>query len=89
MWPFWRTADHAGGFAAEHAADEVCGFDGLVQIDAGVEAHAVEHVEQVFRGHVTGRARYGATPWSGTHTPFGCLPRCQNTSIGMPPRGYQ
>jgi hypothetical protein len=35
------------------------------------------------------RPRYGATLWSGTQTPFGSRPVCQNTSIGMPPRGYQ
>ena len=35
------------------------------------------------------RAREGATPWSGNHTFAGNLPVCQNTSIGMPPRGYQ
>src|SRR6187549_3468799 len=34
------------------------------------------------------RPRYGATPCSGTHMPLGSLPVCQNTSIGMPPRGY-
>ena len=35
------------------------------------------------------RPRYGATPCSGSHTPSGGAPVCQNTSIGMPPRGYQ
>ena len=34
-------------------------------------------------------AAIGRTPWSGTQTSFGSLPACQNTSIGMPPRGYQ
>ncbi len=31
----------------------------------------------------------GGTPWSGTQTPLGSFPVCQNTSIGIPPRGYQ
>ena len=35
------------------------------------------------------RPRYGGTPWSGSHSPLGGAPVCQNTSIGMPPRGYQ
>ena len=35
------------------------------------------------------RARSGATPWSGSHRFFGSSPVCQNTSMGMPPRGYQ
>src|SRR5262249_34073308 len=35
------------------------------------------------------RPREGATPWRGSQTPAGSLPACQNTSIGMPPRGYQ
>ncbi len=35
------------------------------------------------------RPRYGGTPWSGTQAPSGGAPVCQNTSIGMPPRGYQ
>src|SRR5690606_7399625 len=35
------------------------------------------------------RPRYGATPWSGSHSPSGGGPLCQNTSIGLPPRGYQ
>jgi len=34
-------------------------------------------------------ARYGGTPWSGRNTFFGNSPVCQNTSMGMPPRGYQ
>src|SRR5690606_11414940 len=32
---------------------------------------------------------YDGTPWSGIHNPAGGAPVCQNTSIGMPPRGYQ
>lgn len=35
------------------------------------------------------RPRYGATPVSGSQIVFGGSPVCQNTSIGMPPRGYQ
>ena len=35
------------------------------------------------------RPRYGATPWSGSHRSAGAAPDCQNTSIGIPPRGYQ
>ncbi len=35
------------------------------------------------------RPRYDATPCSGNHSPRGGGPVCQNTSIGMPPRGYQ
>ena len=35
------------------------------------------------------RPPYGATPWSGSHRPSGGGPDCQNTSIGIPPRGYQ
>src|SRR3954462_14182710 len=35
------------------------------------------------------RARSGGTPWSGSQTLRGGSPLCQNTSIGMPPRGYQ
>ena len=35
------------------------------------------------------RPRYGATPVSGTQAPSGAGPVCQNTSIGMPPRGNQ
>ncbi len=35
------------------------------------------------------RARYVATPWSGTQVPVGNFPACQNTSIGMPPRGWK
>ena len=31
----------------------------------------------------------GRDALSGTQTPLGSLPVCQNTSIGMPPRGYQ
>ena len=31
----------------------------------------------------------GATSCGGIHTPSGGAPVCQNTSIGMPPRGYQ
>ena len=33
------------------------------------------------------RAWYVLMPCSGAHTPDGSLPACQNTSIGMPPRG--
>ncbi len=35
------------------------------------------------------RPRYGATPCSGSHKSAGAAPVCQNTSIGIPPRGYQ
>ena len=35
------------------------------------------------------RPRYGTTSWGGTQAPSGGVPVCQNTSIGMPPRGYQ
>ena len=35
------------------------------------------------------RARYGGTPWSGSQRSSGGFPVCQNTSMGMPPRGNQ
>jgi len=35
------------------------------------------------------RGAMAATPCGGIHTPAGRRPACQNTSIGMPPRGYQ
>src|SRR5262249_48715803 len=38
------------------AANEFRRRDGAIQIDAGVEAHACEHVEQILGRHVAGRA---------------------------------
>jgi nitroreductase len=35
------------------------------------------------------RPRYVSTPWSGNQRPSGAGPVCQNTSIGIPPRGFQ
>ena len=35
------------------------------------------------------RPRYALTPGSGAHTSPGSVPLCQNTSIGMPPRGWK
>ncbi|MNC94369.1 hypothetical protein D3C83_112050 [compost metagenome] len=41
---------------AEHAANIVAGAEQLVDVDAGRDAEAVQHVEHVFGRHIAGRA---------------------------------
>jgi hypothetical protein len=57
-------------------------------IDKGVPDYASLHPGyEPGRGY--SRPRYALTPGSGAHTSSGSLPACQNTSIGMPPRGWK
>src|SRR5579875_1086450 len=46
----------AGGGLAQLFRQPVTGFDQLVEIDAGLDAHALQHVGNVLAGHVAGRA---------------------------------
>ena len=41
---------------------------------------------EIYQSHLP---LYAGTPCSGNHSPAGGPPVCQNTSMGMPPRGYQ
>ena len=59
----------------------------LSHVPANFRGEPFDKLREVGTSHP--RPRYVATPWSGTHNPSGTTPDCQNTSIGMPPRGYQ
>jgi hypothetical protein len=54
LFPFCRhgPADLGSGLAAEQAADPLPGIHELVQVDAGADAEAVQHVDDVLGGHV-------------------------------------
>ena len=69
----------AGGFSQPITFIRCSGSPGRRKIIVGFEATRKAQP----------RPRYGATPWSGSQTSAGQMPVCQNTSIGMPPRGYQ
>ncbi len=73
-----ESAQTVAGFRAEMGGGEPYGIEAEGEsggADAGRRAHP--------------RPRYVGTPCSGTQTPGGTAAVCQNTSIGMPPRGYQ
>src|SRR5262245_2925153 len=60
-----RARDARSGLPAERAADELAGAKQLLEIDAGVDAQAVEHVDHVFGGDVAGGSlRVGAASQS-------------------------
>src|SRR5690606_13492227 len=52
-----RLVDLARQAAAHDALGDRARLDELVQIDAGGDAHAVQHVHQIFGGQVAGGAR--------------------------------
>src|SRR4051812_2258242 len=41
----------------DHGLCHAPGFDQLVEIDAGLDAHAVQHVDEIFGGQVAGGTR--------------------------------
>ena len=55
----------------------------------GALADQCLRISGAFPGSSDPRPRYGATSCGGIQAPSGGAPVCQNTSIGMPPRGYQ
>ena len=53
-----NRAGHEGiGFAAQSLADENTCVNQLIEVNAGINAHAVHHVDQIFGGDVPGCAR--------------------------------
>lgn len=59
-------ADFGLGGPIEGAADEAAGVDELLQVDAGGQTHAVQHVDDLFGGHVArGSARVRAAAQTG------------------------
>src|SRR5450830_1717400 len=49
--------------AAQKVADELARVNQLVQINAGLNAHAVQQIDHIFRCHIAGRTPgVGATP---------------------------
>ena len=56
-----RAVDPARQLLAQHALEPACNLEHRVEIDAGLDPFALEHVEQILRGNVAGCAgRKGA-----------------------------
>src|SRR5690606_7080749 len=49
-------ASPAGRLASEEVRYELAGFDHLVQVDPGLDAHPVQHVQHILGGDVAGRS---------------------------------
>src|SRR5205823_1439926 len=78
----------AGERAAEPFGDGARGLHDPVQVDAGLDAHAVQHVEQVFGGEVAGSARSVGTATEsagrGVEDEAAELERAQRVRQGRP-----
>ena len=53
--------DEPGQVAAHHAAQPLADADQLIEVDARVDAHALEHVDEILGGDVAGGARREGT----------------------------